>query len=288
MTPSAPHKSAGSGFGPPNGGPRSGGAQGRVPQIGFDRFIPIEWAAAALRVRAELGTLDELNTLLDAAGLGVAARKKTRTVLNRLWLTPRPELADFAERGVTIFKADPSVPVAALTWGMAIATYPFFGKVAELVGRLSALQGDCASAEVHRRMSETYGEREGTYRMTNMVLQSQANWGAIERVETNLPGANLDSRQVGPEGATSRDGRRKGKRLVRMKPIVVSNEQAVTWLVEAALRYVGKSVPVATLSSLAVLYPFVLDSPIVFVIANSKNLELRAEGPDSRSVTLRT
>jgi len=119
------------------------------PQIGFDRFIAIEWAAAALKVRAELGTLDELNALLDAAGLGVAARKKTRTVLNRLWLAPRPELADFAERGVAILKADPSVPIAALTWGMAIATYPFFGKVAELVGRLSALQGDCASAEVH-------------------------------------------------------------------------------------------------------------------------------------------
>jgi hypothetical protein len=257
-----------------------------VPQIGFDRFIPIEWAAAALRVRAELGTLDELNTLLDAAGLGVAARKKTRTVLNRLWLTPRPELADFAERGVTIFKADPSVPVATLTWGMAIATYPFFGKVAELVGRLSALQGHCGSAEVHRRMSETYGEREGTHRMTNRVLQSQTSWGAIERVETHLPGANLDSRQAGPEGTASRDGRRKGKRLVRMEPIVVSNEQAVTWLVEAALRYVGKAVSVPTLSSLAVLYPFVLDQPLGYLASKSPNLEVRSEGGGNQFVCL--
>lgn len=231
------------------------------PQIGFDRFIAIEWAAAALKVRAELGTLDELNALLDAAGLGVAARKKTRTVLNRLWLAPRPELADFAERGVAILKADPSVPIAALTWGMAIATYPFFGKVAELVGRLSALQGDCASAEVHRRMSEAYGEREGTYRMTNMVLQSQASWGAIERVE-------------------------KGKRLVRMKPIVVSDEQAVAWLVEAALRYVGKAVSVPTLSSLAVLYPFVLDQPLGYLASKSPNLEVRSEGSGNQFVCL--
>jgi hypothetical protein len=224
-----------------------------VPQIGFDRFISLEWAAAALRVRAELGTLDELNTLLDAASLGAAARKKTRTVLNRLWLAPRPELADFAERGVAIFKADPGVPIAALTWGMAIATYPFFGKVAELVGRLSSLQGDCASAEIHRRMSEIYGEREGTYRMTNMVLQSQASWGAIERVE-------------------------KGKRLVRMKPIVIGNEQAVAWLIEAALRYLGKAVSVPALSSLAVLYPFVLDQPLGYLASKSPNLEMRSEG----------
>lgn len=234
-----------------------------APQIGFDRFIPLEWAAAALRVCAELGTLDELNTLLDDAGLGVAARKKTRTVLNRLWLEPRPELADFAERGVAIFKADSTVPIAALTWGMAIATYPFFGKVAELVGRLSALQGDCASAEVHRRMSETYGEREGTYRMTNMVLQSQASWGAIERIE-------------------------KGKRLVRLKPIVVSNEKAVTWLVEAALRYVGRAVSVQALSSLAVFYPLVLDQPIGYLASRSPNLDVRSEGIGNQFVSLLT
>jgi hypothetical protein len=233
-----------------------------APQIGFDRFIPLEWATAALRVRAELGTQDELNALLDGAGLGVAARKKTRTVLNRLWLEPRPELADFAERGVAIFKADPSVSVAALSWGMAIATYPFFGRVAELVGRLSALQSDCASAEVHRRMSETYGEREGTYRMTNMVLQSQASWGGVERVE-------------------------KGKRLVRMKPIVVSNDKAVAWLIEAALLYVGKAVSIPTLSSIAVLYPFVLDQPIAYLASKSPNLEVRSEGAGHQLITLR-
>lgn len=233
-----------------------------APQIGFDRFIPLEWAAAALRVRAELGSLDDLNALLDAAELGVAARKKTRTVLNRLWLEPRPELAEFAARGVQIFRADPSIPIAALTWGMAIATYPFFGKVAELVGRLSALQGDCASAEVHRRMSETYGEREGTYRMTNMVLQSQASWGAIERVE-------------------------KGKRLVRLQPIIVSNEEAVCWLIEATLRHVGKAVSVPALSSLAVIYPFVLDQPIAYLASRSKTLEVRSESGGQQLISLR-
>ena len=40
---------------------------------------------------------------------------------------------------------------------MAISAYPFFDKVAELTGRLTAIQGDCASVEIHRRMAETYG-----------------------------------------------------------------------------------------------------------------------------------
>src|SRR5690554_3947581 len=179
-----------------------------APKIGFDRFIALEWAATALRVRAGTATLDELALELEITGLSVAARKKIRTVLNRLWLEPRPELAEFSARAVAIHKNDPTSSISALTWGAAIATYPFFGKVAELIGRLSALQGDCASAEIHRRMSETYGEREGTYRMTNMVLQSQASWGSVERVE-------------------------KGTRVIRLTPIEIESDELTAWLIEA-------------------------------------------------------
>ena len=233
-----------------------------VPKIGFDRFIALEWAAAALRIRAESGTIDDLNELLDAAEMGKEARKKTRTVLNRLWLQPRSELANFAQRGVDIFKSDPSVPISALTWGMAIASYPFFGKVAELAGRLSSLQGDCASAEVHRRMSEIYGEREGTLRMTNMVLQSQASWCAIERVGN-------------------------GKRLIRMGLTSVSSDKTVAWLVEAVLRYAGKALPVSALSSQAVLYPFGFEQSLGYLISKSPNLAVHSQGSSSQYVALR-
>lgn len=233
-----------------------------IHQIGFDRFIQLEWATSALRVRAGTDCVEALIGLLDVAGLSVAAKKKTRTVLNRLWLDPRPTLVEFADRGAALLKAHPGTSVAALSWGMAIATYPFFGRVAELVGRLSALQGDCTSAEVHRRMSETYGEREGTYRMTNMVLQSQANWGAIERVD-------------------------KGKRLIRMTSMTLTNEQLVAWLIEAVLRYANKPVPVSALKAMAVIYPFVLDLPLAYIVSNSPALELRSEGSNSQFVSLR-
>lgn len=232
-----------------------------VPQIGFDRFIELAWATEALKVRAGLASLDELKALLDRAELGVEAKKKTRTVLNRLWLEPRTELIDFAERGTMIFKASQDISITALCWGMALATYPFFGKVAELMGRLSALQGDCASAEVHRRMSETYGEREGTRRMTNTVLQSQASWGGLERVE-------------------------KGKRLIRKAPSVISNEALAVWLIEAAVRYSGKPIPVSNLQALAVLFPFSFGPPLAYVISNSSTLELRSEGPSNQYVGL--
>ena len=209
-----------------------------------------------------MAELDDLNALLDTAELCLEAKKKTRTVLNRLWLEPRAELLDYADRGVAIHKTQPDIPVAALCWGMSVATYPFFGKVAELVGRLSAIQGDCAAAEVHRRMSETYGEREGTRRMTNMVIQSQASWGAVERVE-------------------------KGKRVIRLPQMSIDNDELTTWLIEAAVLYAGKPLSVPSLQSLPVLFPFTLTRRLAYVVSNSANLILRSEGPINQFVALR-
>ena len=234
-----------------------------APKIGFDRFIQLDWVTAALNVRAGAAGLDDMNELLDAAGLSIEAKKKTRTVLNRLWLEPRHELVSYADRGLAILNKHSEIPITALCWGMAVATYQFFGKVAELVGRLSAIQGDCTAAEVHRRMSETYGEREGTRRMTNMVIQSQASWGAVERIE-------------------------KGKRIIRLASTTIDNDELTAWLIEAAVRYAGKPVSVSSLQSLPVMFPFTLTRSLIYVVSNSPNLSLRSEGPSNQFVALPT
>ena len=232
------------------------------PRIGFDRFIALDWAAAAMRVRAGVISTDELGAIVDSAGLTVAARKKTFTLLNRLWLAPRPELAEFANRGAAIGSNGTEADAAALSWGMAIACYPFFAKVAELVGRLTSLQGDCAAADVHRRMSEIYGEREGTTRMTNMILQTQADWGAIERTD-------------------------RARRVVRKPTIKLVDDELVGWQFEAALRFAGRAVPVASVGSMAVLYPFELDRPVAYLVSRAPALELRYQGPGEQLVDLK-
>ena len=154
-----------------------------VPHIGFDRFIPLDWAVRALRVRAGLETPDTLEALIDEKEPSEASRKKTRSVLKGLWLAPRADLMPFADRGAELLAKVDASAVPALCWGMAITAYPFFGKVAELIGRLTSIQGDSASAEIHRRMAETYGERETAHRAANRVMQTQDNWGALERID---------------------------------------------------------------------------------------------------------
>jgi hypothetical protein len=62
----------------------------------------------------------------------------------------------------------------------------------------------------------------------------------------------------------------------------------VAWLVEAALRYQRKAISLATLQSLAVIYPFALDKSLGYVMSNSPTMEVRSEGPSNQFVTLRS
>ena len=233
-----------------------------APQIGFDRFIQLDWVAAVLAVRNGATSIGELNELLRSSGLGKEALAKSLTKLNGLGLQPRRDIADFVDRGRSaIHLGTRPDAVAAYGWGVSIATYPFFGKVAELVGRLTLLQGDCSSAEIHRRMSEVYGDREVTKRATQAVLQTQSNWGSLQRVD-------------------------KGKRLVRLAPTTVDSDELTAWLIEAAVRYAGKPVAVPSLQSLPVLFPFDLTRPLAYVVSNSPNLSLRSDGSSNQFVSL--
>lgn len=229
------------------------------PRIGFDRFIRLEWAAAALRVRTGDATLDDLSEILDATHAGLAAKSKTLTVLNRLWLKPLPDLAEFCERGVNLYRDDANASIVALTWGMALATYPVFGKAAEIVGRLTAIQGDCTSADVSRRMAEIYGDGKDARENTSRILRSQENWGAIERFEN-------------------------GRSAFRRRSVDPGTPSTTVWLIEAYLRYVGRAVPVASIGSSPAIYPFMLDGPVSYALSHSSVFEMRVDGSGKQLV----
>ena len=118
-----------------------------------------------------------------------------------------------------------------------------------------------ANFRMIRRMAEIYGERETAYRAANRVMQTQADWGTLTRVD-------------------------KGHRIIRRAPMTISHDGLTAWLIEAALRYTGKAMSVATLQSSAVLYPFTLDQPLAFVASKSPALELRADGSRSQIVAI--
>jgi hypothetical protein len=233
-----------------------------TPIIGFDRYVELAWSKAAIEIAIGLSEMPALQEVIALTLPGKESQRKAMDVLKRLWLKPFPGLKDFVERGRELYKKNPNASVLALTWGSAIASYSFFGKTAEIAGRLIAIQGDCSIKEIQRRMAEAYGERNGIERSVARVLQSQAAWGAFNRDESN-------------------------KRIMKLAPVAIIDDELTAWLIEAVLRCTGKPISISSLQALPILFPFSFTQPLVYVISNSANLVLRSEGPSNQSVALR-
>lgn len=233
----------------------------KVPLIGFDRYVDIDWCRSALDAAATESSIEVVRDQVATMLPGIESQRKTLDVLKRLSTKPFEHLADFIGRGVAIYKRLGQDMVLPLVWGASIASYPFFGKTSETAGRLLALQGDCSIKELQRRMAEQYGDRSGIERAVTRVVQTQTSWQALIRDET-------------------------AKRVIKHQAVLIDDDELTAWLIEAAIRYAGKPVPVPSLQSLPVLFPFNLTRPLAYVMSNSPNVDLRSEGPSNQFVTL--
>lgn len=235
----------------------------KVPLIGFDRYVDIEWCRSAFDAAATQQSIEVIRDQVATMLSGIESQRKTLDVLKRLSTKPFEHMSDFISRGIAIYKRLGQGVVLPLVWGASIASYPFFGKTSETAGRLLALQGDCSIKELQRRMAEQYGDRSGVERAVARVLQSQESWLALTRDET-------------------------AKRVLKLQPVVIDDDELTAWAIEAAVRYAGKPVSVPSLQSLPVLFPFTLTRPLAYVVSNSANLILRSEGPSNQFVALRS
>jgi len=234
----------------------------KVPLIGFDRYVDIEWCRSALDAATTQSSIDVVRDQVATMLPGTESQRKTLDVLKRLSTKPFDHLADFIYRGIAIYRRLGQDVVLSLIWGASIASYPFFGKTSETIGRLLTLQGDCSIKELQRRMSEQYGDRSGVERAVARVVQSQESWQALTRDQT-------------------------AKRVLKLQAVVIDDDELTAWLIEAALRYAGKPVSVPSLHSLPVLFPFNLTRPLAYVVSNTPSLDIRSEGPSNQYVALR-
>lgn len=235
----------------------------KVPLIGFDRYVDIEWCRIALDAASTQSSIEVVRDQVATILPGIESQRKTLDVLKRLSTKPFEHVADFISRGIAIYKRLGRYVVLPLVWGASIASYPFFGKTSETTGRLLALQGDCSIKELQRRMAEQYGDRNGIERAVARVLQTQENWQVLTRDET-------------------------AKRVIKRQAVSIDDDELTAWMIEAAVRYSGKPVSLPSLQSQPVLFPFTLTQPLGYVVSNSASLSLRAEGPSNQFVALRS
>jgi hypothetical protein len=173
------------------------------------------------------------------------------------------ELCGFRDEGLDHLRALPIEQHLPIHWGMIMASYPFWGLVAETVGRLLRLQHTAGATQVQRRLREQLGERETVARAARRVLRSFVDWGVL--TETEEKGV------YGPATARS----------------IARNDLAV-WLFEATLRAAGsKTTSLKLLGQAPALFPFEMQALTVRSLAGHPRLDLTRQGVDEDMVVLR-
>ena len=243
-------------------------------QIGFSsQKIRYEWLVkvsnlqlaglAQNDIKAEI--LEYLAPWLPESGSASrSSRDKAATILMRTWVQPDAHLSCMRDDGLKLLNIINANLQRSVHWGMIMACYSFWGAVADAVGRLLKLQNVIQTAQIQRRIKETYGAGEVVARATRNVVNSFVDWGALQAGE-------VKGSYSKPEGT------------------IVADVALTAWLSESVLRSLQRTAgsPQELLGSPR-LFPFVLHATrSETLVANSSRLDLLQQGRDDTLIMLK-
>lgn len=244
----------------------------RCVQVGFSQRIKLDWLELTSALLLAGSTRHEIQTKLDdflqdKLSVGSSAkstnRRKAISILLRIWVRVPNNLEPLRNEGLEHLKRLPNHQHLPIHWGMTMAVYPFFGVVAQTVGRLLRLQGSVTVASVQRRIKEQFGDRETVSRAARRVIRCFVDWGVLQ------------------------DTAEKG--VYQAAPIqLIEDRKLAAWLVEAAL--ISNNINSGSLQAITqnpTLFPFVIGQLNFKDLENSKRLELFRQGLDENMVLLR-
>ncbi|KAF0196958.1 MAG: hypothetical protein FD169_630 [Bacillota bacterium] len=154
-------------------------------QIGFDRFIKLQWAEdLAWRMRE---TKDEVSLkriiaedILSKELPTQETRRKTSIVLLKAFYRIPPQHERLRNEALELLPQVGVNEAKALYWGLMLLAFPIFTDTARHIGQLFSLQSDASAALVQRRVIETWGQRGSLHSTLNKVVKTMAEWGCID------------------------------------------------------------------------------------------------------------
>jgi hypothetical protein len=232
-------------------------------RIGFDRRLELDWLDATVGLCQ--GELDpgiisgQLRQKLASEVRGTEARRKTITVLLRIWVNVPEDHKHLRDQALQLAIQIKPEERLWLHWGMSLLAYPFFRDIAAIVGQLGHLQGVLSQAQVQRRMIENWGQRSTLQRTTQHVMRSFIDWDVLRSADEH------SSYELVPPRSTK-------------------SQVLALWLLECALQaHEAEQVSLRELGQLSYTFPFDL-LPFISEIRRSKRFEITRQGLDLEMV----
>ena len=233
--------------------------------IGFDRRVQLDWLDATVGLCQQ--SLDpstigaQLKQRLKSEISGAEARRKTVTVLLRIWVNVPEKHQSLRDEALDLAGRVQPDERLWLHWGMSLLAYPFFRDVAARIGQLGRLQNVFNLAQIQRRMIEGWGQRTTLQRAIPRLVRTWIEWGVI------LEAAGKGSYTLAPASKTD-------------------NRDLALWLVDCALRAHGsEQVLLQELGQLPYTFPFDLFS-FIGDVRRSERFEVDRQGLDLEMVAL--
>jgi hypothetical protein len=144
-----------------------------------------------------------------------------------------------------------------------MTAYPFFGDVAQTIGRLLRLQDNVSAVQMQRRLKERYGEKE-----------------TVARAARRIQGTFVDWRVLAASGA-------KGT-YVSAPRLGVTDAELLVWMIEALLRSSdGGMKSVDDIRHSLAFFPFDISSADVMALPINDRLDIFRQGAGEQWVRLR-
>ena len=166
--------------------------------VGISHRLKRAWLDDVLDRLVQTTNEKELRNFLDKRLReelpGKESRAKAAGILMRIWGAVPPESIAIRDRAVALLPRISGQERIWLHWGMTALAYPFFRDVAEVVGRLLALQDDFTTAHVQSRLLTAWGDRATSKQAAQKLITSLADWEVLR--STKKMGHFLLARKV--------------------------------------------------------------------------------------------
>jgi len=173
--------------------------------IAFNRRLRASWLREGLRLLAD-GTdgaawIERMEDLVRESNSGKDSIAKSMRYLRHVWIESGSN-DDLRGDAIALYQSRPSENSSALlSWGMAIATYPFLNDVASTVGRMLRVQPEVKLEQLLRKLTESYGERETVRRSGRYALGVITDFGFVQHAAA--AGCYVLGRPIKPDSSAA-------------------------------------------------------------------------------------